>query len=211
MKTMLRFTGLAGLLFATCAANAATATTTPPGRNTAAVACETAVADTLQDMRGKAAHEVQFVAAKRVVPPPAGDNITLAGQGQYRARAGASQPFNYTCSYDVQTGKASGVVLRENEAPAVAAEKPWEPDLTHVSPEACEAAAAAALKDQYPPAGAIRFQSDSRSLRRASNARTSLEGQGSLERVVGMNPAPFTYRCVFEASSGKVVSVQTRD
>ncbi|MBA3598993.1 MAG: hypothetical protein H0W40_16690 [Methylibium sp.] len=208
MKTMLRFTGLAGLLFASCTAAAATA---PLGGDTAAVACEAAAADTLRDMRGKAAHEVQFVAAKRVVPPTAGDNVTLAGQGQYRARAGAAQAFNYTCSYDVQTGKASGVVLRENEAPAAAAEKPWEPDLTHVSPEACEAAAAAALKDQYPPAGAIRFQSDSRSLRRASNARTSLEGQGSLERVVGMNPAPFTYRCVFEASSGKVVSVQTRD
>lgn len=208
MNTLLRSTGLTGLLFATCAATAAT----PGGDAQAGVACEAAVADTLRDMRGEAAHEVQFGAARRVVPPPAGDNTTLAGNGQYRARAGASRAFNYTCSYDVQTGKASGVVLRETEAPVAAAvQKPWEPDLTHVSPEACEAAAAAALKDQYPPAGSIRFESDSRRLQPASNAGTSLEGQGSLERVVGMNPAPFTYRCVFEASSGKVVSVQTRD
>lgn len=209
MNTVLRFTGLAGLLLA---AGTAMAATVPQGGNDTAanVACEAAAAETLRDMRGKAAHEVQFTPAKRVVPP-VGDNTTLAGKGQYRARAGASRPFSYTCSYDPQTGKASGVVLRESEAPLAAAQEPWEPDLTHVSPEACEAAAAAALKDQYPPAGSIRFQSDSRRLRPASNARTSLEGQGSLERVVGMNPAPFTYRCVFEASSGKVVSVQTRD
>lgn len=210
MGALFRFAAIAGLLAAVGSVSAAT----PPlgGDDAAAgVACEAAVAETLRDMRGKAAHEVQFGAAKRVVPPPAGDNTTLAGKGQYRAPAGQPRPFTYTCAFDVQTGKASGVVLRESEAPAAAAEKPWEPDLTHVSPEACEAAAAAALKDQYPPAGSIRFQSDSRRLRPASNARTSLEGQGSLERVVGMNPAPFTYRCVFEAASGKVVSVQTRD
>jgi hypothetical protein len=211
MSATLRFAGTAAaLVFAACAATAATP---PLGAADAAAgtACEAAVAETLRDLRGKAAHEVQFGAAKRVVPPPAGDNTTLAGKGQYRPLAGPSRAFTYTCAFDVQTGKASGVVLRESEAPAAASATPWEPDLTHVSPEACEAAAAAALKEQYPPAGSIRFQSDSRRLRPAANDGTSLEGRGSLERAAGMNPAPFSYRCLFDAGSGKVVSVQTRD
>jgi hypothetical protein len=208
MNAAVRFAGIAGTVWLV---NAVAAATAPPGGPAAAAqTCETAVADTLRELRGKAAHEVQFGAARPLVPPPADDSTTLAGTGLYRAAAGPAKPFTYTCTYDLQTGKASGVVLREEPAPAAAA-KPWEPDLTHLSPEACEAAAAAALKDQYPPAGRIRFESDSRQLKAAPNARTSLEGQGSLERAAGMNPAPFTYRCLLDTGSGRIVSVHTED
>lgn len=206
MCTALRIACFAGLLCATGTASAAAG-------DAADSACEAAVAETLRGLRGKAANEVKFGAARNVVPPPAGENPTLAGKGQYRGLSGSARPFNYTCTFDAQTGKASGVVLREAAAaaPGAGTEKPWEPDLTNLSPQACEAAAAAALKEQYPPIGRIRFASDSRRLLPAAGARTSLEGRGTLERAAGMNPAPFTYRCLLEASSGKVVSVQTQD
>lgn len=210
MLALLRITALVALL-QTPGTAAIAATPSTPGDTSAGPVCEAAVAQTLRDLRGPAAKEVQFGPVKPVVPPPAGNDTALAGQGQYRALSGAATPFTYTCTFDPQAGKASGVVLRESRAPSAAVQGPWEPDLTHVSPEACEAAAAAALKDQYPPAGGIRFESDSRRLRPAANARTSLEGRGSLERAAGMNRAPFSYRCVFEADSGKLFSVQTRD
>lgn len=169
------------------------------------------MAETLRDMRGKAAQEVQFAAVRRFLPSASVDGTTIAGSGRYGARVGAARPFTYSCTYAAQTGKASGVVLKETGTAAPVAERPWEPDLTHLSPDACEAAAAAALKEKYPPVGRITFSSDSRQLRPAPNARTSLEGQGQLERAAGMNPAPFTYHCVVETKSGKLVSMHTDD
>lgn len=178
-------------------------------------ACEAAAAETLRDLRGRAAQEVQFTGARRGSPPGAADggSTTIAGSGSYRG-AGGSTAFSYTCAWDADTGKASGVLLRDarSSTAAVPAPQPaWEPDLTHLSPEACEAAAAAALKDKYPPVGRIAFESDSRQLKPAPNARTSLEGRGRMERAAGMNPAAFTYRCLLDTASGKVVSVTTRD
>lgn len=181
----------------------------------ATVACEAAAAETLRGLRGRAAQEVQFSAARRSAPPGADDasSATIAGNGSYRGASGGATAFSYTCAYDADTGKASGVVLRDARAggATAAAQPAWEPDLTHLSPEACEAAAAAALKDKYPPVGRIAFDPDTRQLRPAPNARTSLEGRGRMERAAGMNSAPFSYRCVLETASGRVVSVTTRD
>ena len=83
--------------------------------------------------------------------------------------------------------------------------------LAHFSPEDCETAAASQLKQKYPRIGRIAFGSDSRELRPAPNAHTSVEGQGALQRAPGMNSTPFRYRCEIETASGKVVSVQTTD
>lgn len=177
----------------------------------AAERCEDAVAETIKNIRGRDAHEVQFVGAKRTLSPRGGDETGVKGEGRYRGAAGGSVSFTYTCAFNAQTGATSGVLFRETGGTraSVSAEQAWQPDLTKVSPEACETATAAALKDKYPRVGRIAFGSDTRQLRPAPNAHISLEGQGAVQPAPGMNSSPFKYRCEFEGRSGKLVSVQT--
>lgn len=176
---------------------------------TAARACEAAVAETIKDMRGRAAaQDVQFVASRRVALPKAAGETAFRGEGRYRGSSGASRPFTYSCAYDAAAASTSGVVFRETGGPAAVAEKPWEPDLTSLSPEACESAAASSVTDRYPQAGRISFLSDTRKLRPTRDRRTALEGDGLVERAPGMNPIRFTYRCEIDAR-GKLTAVQT--
>jgi len=224
MDTRLHPLALALMLFATCTAASAqaeaakstdaakpaeTAKTADAGK--AGDACENAVAETVRRMRGRDAQEVQFIGAKRSLTPTPGDELGVKGEGRYRSASGGSVPFTYSCAYNAKTGATSGALFRETGATRASAEKAWQPDLTHVSPAACETATAAALKDKYPRVGRIVFGSDSRQLRPASNAHTSLEGKGAVERAPGMGAVPFEYSCEIETGSGKVVSVKTSD
>lgn len=179
----------------------------------ASESCEDAVAETIRTIRGREAREIEFVGGKRTLSPGEGDDTAVKGAGRYRGAGGGSFPFTYTCSYNPRTGTASGAMFRETGArpTAVAETRPWQPDLTNVSPEACEAATAAALKDKYPRVGRIAFGSDTRRLQPAPNDRIGLEGQGAVQRAPGMNAAPFKYRCEIEPRSGKVVQVTTSD
>lgn len=173
-------------------------------------ACEKQVGETLRDLRGRDAQDVQFIGAKRVIAATqTTDETGVKGEGRYKGKSGAVS-FTYSCAYNTATGETSGVMLTEKGRPA-GDDKPWQPDLSNLSPEACERATAAALKDKYPRVARIVFGSDSRKLLPAPNAHTRLEGQGGLERAPGMNAVPFTYRCEFETPSGKLVSVQTSD
>jgi hypothetical protein len=175
--------------------------------------CEQAVSETVTRMRGRDAEEVSFVSAKRVVTPATeGQQLAVRGEGRYRERPGSrGVPFTYQCAFDVTTGATSGVVFREEGGPPARREHAWEPDLTHMSPDACETATAAHLKEKYPRIGRIAFGSDSRRLGPAPNEHTRLEGQGALQRAPGMNSVPFTYWCEFESTSGRLVDVQTSD
>ncbi|MEN9376189.1 MAG: hypothetical protein RL710_1346 [Pseudomonadota bacterium] len=213
MKTLMHVTGLALLLCAwpyCCAEVVANAAPTPTGSpKSATEACETAVTDAIQEARGRDVHPVQFVAAKRTVSPALNDEASVRGEGRYRAPSGF-RTFNYSCSFNEKTHAPSGVVFSDTSAaPTSATDKPWQPDLTHLSPEACDAATAAALKEKYPRVGHISFVSNARQLKPAENARVLLEGQGGVERAPGMAPVAFTYRCEFDSASGKLVSVQT--
>lgn len=208
------------LILAVCfASHAALATDAPPAEpaqpsaSQAGERCEQAVAETVTRMRGRDAKEVSFIASKRaVMPATEGQQLGVRGEGRYRASAaGAGVGFTYRCAFDVATGATSGVVFRDASAASSRGEPAWEPDLTHMSPAACEAAAATHLKQKYPRVGRIAFGSDSRRLSPAPNEHTGLEGQGALQRAPGMNSVPFTYRCEFEGTSGKLVSVQTTD
>ena len=192
------------------AAKAAEANEATAAGKKAGDACETAVADTVRRVRGKGAQELQFIGAKRALTP-AGDETGVRGEGRYRSATGAAVPFSYSCAYNVKTGATSGAMFRENGSAPAGSEQAWQPDLTHVSPAACETATAAALKDKYPRVGRIVFGSDSRQLRPAANAHTSLEGKGAIERAPGMSAVPFEYACEIETRSGKVVSVKTTD
>ncbi|RZU01199.1 hypothetical protein [Rivibacter subsaxonicus] len=202
--------GVALLLLS--AVGAARAAPDAPGQQ-AADACEAAVAETIRGMRGRAAaQDVQFIAARRVALPRTADETAVRGEGRYRGAAGQSRPFTYSCAFDTRSGTTSGIVFKEALAAAAAGpEKPWEPDLTRLSPEACETAVAAELTGRYPRASRINFQSDTRRLRPAPDARTSLDGLGQLERAPGMNPIRFTYRCEFEPRTGQLLAVQTGD
>jgi hypothetical protein len=190
---------------------AVTAKSADSGKN-AGDACENAVAETIRRMRGKEAQEVQFIGAKRALTPsPGGDETGVKGEGRYRSAAAGPVPFTYSCAYNAKTGETSGALFRETGSARAGSEQAWQPDLTHVSPAACETATAAALKDKYPRVGRIVFGSDSRQLRPAANAHTSLEGKGAVERAQGMGAVPFEYSCEIETRSGKVVSVKTTD
>ncbi|WP_140626067.1 hypothetical protein [Methylibium rhizosphaerae] len=228
MTTRLRATGLGLLLCVLASAQGAGAATAASGVEAAAAPeaaakpvdpvkaaerCEDAVADTVRTIRGREAREIEFAGGKRTLQPGEGDEMAVKGAGRYRASAGGTVPFSYTCTYNAKTGATTGAMFRETgpRPGDVTSDQPWQPDLTNVSPEACEAATAAALKDKYPRVGRIAFGSDTRRLQPAPNERIGLEGQGALQRAPGMNAAPFKYRCEFEPRSGKIVKVTTSD
>lgn len=177
----------------------------------AAERCEQEVAETVRRMRGSAAKEVQFLASRRVLTPQADDETAIRGEGRYRAASGAGVDFTYGCAYRAADDSTSGVVFRETGGQRAAAEKPFDPDLTNVSPQACESAAAAELKKLHPRVARINFGSDSRQLRPAEFGRVEMSGAGSVERAPGMNLVPFTYRCELEPRSGRVVAISTRE
>ena len=197
------------LALATALPTAAAAAQADPAKATER--CEKEVSDTIRRLRGKDVRDVQFVAARRVLLPGGEDETGVRGEGRYRAGSGASVSFSYGCAYQAATDETSGVVFREIGAPRAAAEKPFEPDLSNISPEACESAAAAALKKQHPRVARINFGSDSRRMQAGENGRVELLGQGSVERASGMNLIPFSYRCEVEPRSGRIVGVTTKE
>ena len=173
--------------------------------------CEQEVAETIRRMRGRDAKEVQFIAARRVLTPQADEETAIRGEGRYRAASGGGVSFTYGCVYDAASDGTSGVVFRETGGQRAAAEKSFDPDLTNVSPQACESAAAAALKKLHPRVGRINFGSDSRSMQPGENGRVELVGAGSVERAQGMNLIPFSYRCEVDPRNGRVVAVSTKE
>lgn len=177
----------------------------------AASACEDAVAETVRRMRGRAVQEVQFIGEKRALSAMSDDETGVKGAGRWRG-AGGTVPFTYTCAYNTKTGETSGAMFRETGAArerTARTEPAWQPDLTNLSPEACESATVKALKAKYPRVGRIAFGSDSRTLSPAGDGRTQLEGQGAVARAPGMNAIPFSYRCEFDTRSGRVLSART--
>lgn len=197
------------LLFATFAFGTAAHAAMPADAAKAADSCEAAVTETIKEMRGRDASEVQFNKDKRVLSPTTGEETDIKGAGRYRSATGASTPFTYGCAYNDKTGATSGIVFRDAGGLRASEEKAWQPDLMSVSPETCETAVAAALKQKHPRVGRIAFGSDSRQLKPAPAGRASLEGIGAVQRAPGMNLVQFSYRCEFEPGNGKLVAVQT--
>src|SRR4051812_2508643 len=171
-RTVLALACLAACL-ATLGARAAEAPV--PEHTKAADRCENAVAETGKRMRGKEAQEVEFFGAKRQIAPTPEEDLGVKGEGRYRRPGGEQINFSYSCAYNAKTGGTSGALFRETGNTPGGTGKAWEPDLTSVSPEACESATAEVLKQKYPRVGRIAFGSDSRKLRPAPNDHTLLE------------------------------------
>jgi hypothetical protein len=177
----------------------------------AAERCEAAVTETIQRMRGREAREVDFAAASRKVAPPVDEETSVKGAGRYRGASNRSTPFSYSCAFNAKTGTTSGVMFRETAAAPASADGAWQPDLSRVSPEACESAVAAVLKEKHPRVGRIVFGSETRRMQPAPNSRIGLDGQGAVQRAPGMHTMPFSYHCEFDAQSGKVVHAQASE
>jgi len=199
---------LSALLLLSLLAGASAAAPTDAAK--AADRCEADVADTIRRMRGKDVQELQFTATKRVLQPATDDETGVRGEGRYRAgTSGNTVTFTYSCAFNAKSETTSGVLFRENLAGRAAPEKEFLPDLTNLSPEACESAAAADLKLRHPRVGRINFGSDSRRIGPGQNGQVQLEGKGAVERAPGMNAIPFSYSCQVEPRSGRIASVQT--
>jgi hypothetical protein len=179
-------------------------------------ACEQAVRSTLRSTRG-AANEIVFNAPPAALPGAAeGSDVLLRGAG--RARTGSNtRTFTYSCTYDTRANSVAGVVLRDaapsGERAAVAQPvRSVEPDLSAVSPQACESAAATALKRRWPNVGRIAFNASTRSLVQDSAGTAKLEGQGTAQPQPGAElSSHFTYQCALDARSGRVLALRLVD
>lgn len=184
----------------------------PADPTKAAESCEVAVGDTIKEMRGKDVQDIQFTKEKRVLTPTTGDETDVKGAGRYKLGSSGPRPFTFGCAYNPVTNATSGIVFRDaGPLRSEADQKPWDPDLSKVSPEACEIAVVADLKKKHPRVGRIVLGSDSRRLQPASDGRSSLEGMGAVERAPGMNAISFKYACEFEPKSGRIVAVRTAE
>jgi hypothetical protein len=84
-----------------------------------------------------------------------------------------------------------------------------DPDISHLSPAACESSAAAALQQRWPRVSQISFDTATRSLTQQSAARAELHGQGRAR------PAPesqvlvhFGFDCTIDPRDGRVIGMR---
>ncbi len=173
--------------------------------------CEAAVGDAIRQARGKQAVDIVFAGEAPAIHTE-GDQVDVKGAGRYRRAAGqAPVAFRYTCAFDAARGTTSGVLFREAEAPAAPAALPvWQADLTKLSPEACESAAAASVQAAHPRATGIVFDGNNRKLEPGADGGTALSGSGRMIRSPGLAPSGFRYRCEFDAQ-GRVAGARTFD
>ncbi len=195
-------------LMALCCTGALAAAERGPA-DSAGDACEAAVARAVRDARGSSAREIRFIGDQRAVTASPGQSIGVKGEGRYAGRAGATISFTYTCAFDPASRATHGVLFSDKGAASAGPAAPI--DLSRLSPDACEAATAAALKTKHPRVARINFGSDSRQLSAPTADRTALDGRGAVTRAPGMNAVAFSYRCEFDNRSGKVLRVSTAE
>lgn len=182
----------------------------PAGASAEAVAaCERAARQSLSS-RGAPANDVTFTGTPTEQASAASDDLLLLrGSGTWRDARGVRK-FAYSCNVDLRTPSAVGLVLRDTQPPVAEAEpaRALEPDLSHLSPAACESSAAAALKKRWPQVSEISFDSNTRRLSQESPSKADLRGQG---RALPMSGAPyvlFGFDCEIDPRDGRVLSTR---
>ncbi len=176
----------------------------------AAAACERAARQSIT-RQDQVAAEIRFNGAPTVQPSPSGDgSLLLQGGGQWKTSADARR-FEYRCSWDPRSPDAVGLVMRDTtpagSEPKVA--KPAiEPDLSFVSPAACESSAAAALKKRWPRVSQISFDPQTRSLAQESAAKAMLRGQGRAQPAPGEPTVYFSFDCELDPRNGRVAETR---
>ncbi len=180
------------------------------GAAEAAAACERAARQSIT-RQDQLAAEIRFNGAPAVQPSPSGDgSLLLLGSGQWKT-ASDGRRFDYRCSYDPRSPDAVGLVMRDL-APAAGEAKPAkpaiEPDLSFVSPAACESSAAAALKKRWPRVTQISFDPATRSLAQESGVKAVLRGQGRAQPGPGEPTVYFSFDCELDPRNGRVAETR---
>lgn len=182
----------------------------PASNGAAAAACERATRGTLSTARG-AVSDVSFNAPPAAVPGPVDSpELVLRGAGRVRSSTG-TRSFSYSCNFDTRSGEVSGVVVRDaagDGAQAAPAARSVEPDLSNVSPTACESAAAAALKQRWPTVSRIAFNPDTRAMEQDSLGNAALRGQGTAQPAPNAPSTHFTYACSIDPRNGRVLATR---
>lgn len=171
--------------------------------------CERAVRQALMPQARPAAELRLSPAPSRL--PTDGGPLLLQGEGQWRD-AGTLRKFRFSCNIDPSDSEAVGVVIRQASPPPAAqgeAKPIAEPDLSHLSPSACESGAALALQQRWPRVSQISFDAETRSLTQQSTSRAELHGQGRAR------PSPespvlvhFGFDCTIDPRDGRVVGMR---
>jgi hypothetical protein len=152
--------------------------------------------------------EVTFTA------PPTGPTIdgqvVLRGAGRWRAASGM-RTFTYTCNVDKGSAEAVGLVLRDT-TPAAAAKAapprpPAEPDLSELSPAACESSAVAALKARWPRVSQISFDARTRVFNQPSADSALLHGSGQALPSADSATRLFGFDCELDPRDGRVLGI----
>jgi hypothetical protein len=196
------------LVLAAPAARAQVAASAPSGSD-ALARCERAVRQALMPHAGPTA-ELRLSAT----PPRSTSDASptlLQGEGQWRDGS-VLRKFRFSCNIDAQDSEAVGVVIRQTSPPLAAQAEPkpiQDPDLSHLSPSACESGAALALQQRWPRVSQINFDPATRSLTQQSASRAELHGQGRAR------PAPesqvlvhFGFDCTVDPRDGRVIGMR---
>lgn len=170
-------------------------------------ACERAV---LQALPAAQRAEASFTTAPSVQPRLSdATQSVLRGAGRVRA-AGGARTFTYSCNVDLANAEAIGVVLRQSgpsggDTPARAA---IDPDMSRISPQACESKAAEALKKRWPSVSQISFDSGTRQLQQDAADRAELRGQGHALPTPNSPSTFFGFDCTIDPRDGRVLSAR---
>jgi hypothetical protein len=176
----------------------------------AVAACEQAAQQSLAS-KGEPAAELKFGGAPTVLPSQSNDGqIVLRGAGSWRAASGVRR-FYYRCNIDPRAPESVGLVLRDT-TPVATQPKPahstQEPDLSHLSPQACESSVAAALKKRWPNVSEIRLDSGARSLVQTSPSKAELHGNGRALPSQGGPATYFGFDCEIDPRDGRVLGTR---
>jgi hypothetical protein len=169
----------------------------------AAEACEQAAR---QALVGNAVRpgDVTFAAPPIVQTNLSNDSqVVLRGVARLQG-AGGLRSISYSCNVDPRTSEMLGVVTRDTTPVAVAA-APAEPNLSELSPAACESSAAEALKQRWPRVSEITFDTATRTFKQQSNSQAELHGSG---RAVPAPRSPstfFGFDCEIDPRDGRVL------
>jgi hypothetical protein len=105
-----------------------------------------------------------------------------------------------------------GLVLRDAISvaarPEAPARPPAEPDLSFLSPAACESSAVLALKQRWPRVSQISFDPETRSFSQDSDRSAALHGRG---RALPAPDAPatlFGFDCEIDPRDGRVLATR---
>jgi len=174
----------------------------------AAEACERAARQALAG-KGLRPAEVTFVAAPSLQPSFSSDSlIVLRGVARWRGDGADVHSISYSCNVDPRTSEMVGLVMRDTTpvaAAAAPAPAPVEPDLSALSPAACESGAAEALKRHWPRVSQISFDAATRTFQQQSTSKGELHGSG---RAVPAPSAPatfFGFDCEIDPRDGRVL------